>query len=94
MESKKPLPPVSTLKFNEESSFWLVKIPGFLADAWTHAERGTELGEVSFIHKDSSPDPLVEMTARPLKVILSLFKLHFITIFVLIVFHHYFVLHI
>jgi hypothetical protein len=46
-ESKvKPLPPISTLNINEDNMFWLVKVPSYLADAWFHAERGTELGTV------------------------------------------------
>lgn len=63
----KPLPPVSTLNFNDESLFCLVKVPSYLADAWFHAERGTELGTASLIHKAGVSDPLVEMTAKPLK---------------------------
>jgi len=47
--------------------FWLVKVPSYLADAWFHAERGTELGTASLIHKAGVNDPLVEMTAKPLK---------------------------
>jgi len=65
MDIEKPTPPVSRLLFNEEL-VWLVKIPNYLADSWLHAERGTELGTVSLIHKDPSTEPEVEMTVRPL----------------------------
>jgi len=67
MEVEKPKPPISEIDLSAESCVWLVKIPNYLADAWLHAERGTELGTITLAQcYDTSKDPIVEMSVLPL----------------------------
>jgi hypothetical protein len=73
MQGEKPKPPVSIVDLSSESSVWLVKIPNYLADAWLHAERGTELGTITIEHpntlregENESQQPIVEMSVKPL----------------------------
>lgn len=70
MEVEKPKPPISRIDLSSEakSSVWLVKIPNYLADAWIHAERGTELGSVTLTHnvRNNEGLPRVEMSVVPL----------------------------
>jgi transcription initiation factor TFIIF subunit beta len=79
MDIEKPKPPVSVLDFTSESTsnVWLVKIPTYLAEAWTQAERGTELGTVSLIHKEPNSDPVIEMNVSKLPGIKDTIPLDF-----------------